>query len=50
MRLREAGLSRESLYRALSEQGSPSLDTALCVLKALSVRLTATAAPTAREV
>ncbi|MGY2046767.1 addiction module antidote protein [Methylobacterium sp. JK268] len=40
---REAGLSRESLYRALSDEGNPSLDTALRVLKALNVRLTATA-------
>ncbi len=38
---REAGLSRESLYRALSPEGNPSLDTALRVLKALNVRLTA---------
>lgn len=42
---RDAGLSRESLYRALSEEGNPSLDTALRVLKALNVRLTATVAP-----
>ncbi|MBD8907119.1 addiction module antidote protein [Methylorubrum zatmanii] len=38
---REAGLSRESLYRALSDDGNPSLDTALRVLNALNVRLTA---------
>ncbi|GJE32064.1 hypothetical protein [Methylobacterium oxalidis] len=50
MRLREAGLSRESPYRALSEEGKPRLDTALRVPKALNVRLTATAAPAAREV
>ena len=43
---REAGLSRESLYRALSEDGNPSLDTALRVLKTLNVRLTATVCPT----
>ncbi|MCJ2057345.1 putative addiction module antidote protein [Methylobacterium sp. J-048] len=38
---REAGLSRESLYRALSPEGNPSLDTAMRVMKALNVRLTA---------
>ncbi|WP_430911437.1 addiction module antidote protein [Methylobacterium sp. sgz302541] len=43
---REAGLSRESLYRALSEDGNPSLDTAMRVLKTLNVRLTATVGPT----
>ncbi|MDP4026127.1 putative addiction module antidote protein [Methylobacterium sp. NEAU 140] len=37
---REAGLSRESLYRALSPEGNPSLDTAMRVMKALNVRLT----------
>lgn len=42
---RETGLSRESLYRALSDDGNPSLDTALRVLKALNVRLTAAVAP-----
>lgn len=39
---RDSGLSRESLYRALSDEGNPSLDTALRVLKALNVRLSAT--------
>lgn len=41
---RETGLSRESLYRALSDDGNPSLDTALRVLNALNVRLTASVA------
>lgn len=41
---RETGLSRESLYRALSDEGNPSLDTALRVLNALNVRLTASVA------
>ena len=36
---REAGLSRESLYRALSEQGNPEFGTVLRVLKALGVKL-----------
>ena len=34
-----AGLSRESLYRALSEDGNPSFATVLKVAKALGVRL-----------
>lgn len=41
---RQTGLSRESLYRALSDEGNPSLDTALRVVSALNVRLTATIA------
>ncbi|SFL23358.1 addiction module antidote protein [Methylorubrum salsuginis] len=41
---RQTGLSRESLYRALSDEGNPSLDTALRVVNALNVRLTATVA------
>lgn len=36
---REAGLSRESLYKALSENGNPSFATILKVTKALGVRL-----------
>ncbi|WP_374664843.1 addiction module antidote protein [Ramlibacter sp.] len=35
---KEAGLSRESLYRALSDQGNPSFATVLKVAKALGVR------------
>lgn len=42
---RTTGLSRESLYRALSDEGNPSLDTAMRVLKALNVRLTVTVVP-----
>ncbi len=34
-----AGMSRESLYRALSEEGNPSFATILKVTKALGVRL-----------
>lgn len=34
------GLSRESLYRALSANGNPTLSTTLQVLKALGLRLT----------
>lgn len=36
---RDAGLSRESLYRALSENGNPTFDTVLKVAKALGLRL-----------
>jgi probable addiction module antidote protein len=38
---RETGIARESLYRALSETGNPELGTALKVMHALGVRLTA---------
>jgi probable addiction module antidote protein len=40
---KEAGLSRESLYRALSEGGNPSFATVLKVARALGVRLHAQA-------
>ena len=36
---KQAGVSRESLYRALSAKGNPSLATVLKVTKALGVRL-----------
>jgi probable addiction module antidote protein len=42
---KDAGLSRESLYRALSSEGNPSFATVLKVAKALGVRLHAQAAP-----
>lgn len=42
---KDAGLSRESLYRALSAEGNPSFATVLKVAKALGVRLHAQAAP-----
>jgi probable addiction module antidote protein len=41
---RETGLSRESLYKALSEDGNPSLATVLKVAKALGLQLHAKAA------
>lgn len=41
---RAAGLSRESLYKALRRTGNPSLDTVLRVAKAVGVRLRAEAA------
>ncbi len=36
---KDSGLSRESLYRALSEGGNPSFATVLKVARALGVRL-----------
>jgi probable addiction module antidote protein len=38
---RDAGLSRESLYKALGENGNPSFATVLKVARALGVRLKA---------
>lgn len=35
----ESGISRESLYRALSPKGNPTLKTLLAVLKAVGMRL-----------
>jgi probable addiction module antidote protein len=40
---KDAGLSRESLYRALSGEGNPSFATVLKVARALGVRLHAEA-------
>ncbi|MBK6004517.1 putative addiction module antidote protein [Ramlibacter ginsenosidimutans] len=41
---RDAGLSRESLYKALSENGNPSFATVLKVVRALGVKFHAHAA------
>ncbi len=41
---RDAGLSRESLYKALSGERSPGFDTILKVLQALGLKLHAEAA------
>lgn len=41
---RDAGLGRESLYRALSADGSPSFATVLKVARALGIKLHAEAA------
>lgn len=35
----DAGISRESLYRALSANGNPTLKTLLAVLKAVGMKL-----------
>jgi probable addiction module antidote protein len=40
---REAGLGRESLYKALSAEGNPEFSTILKVVKALGLRLHARA-------
>ena len=42
---RDAGLSRESLYKALSGERSPSFDTILRVMSALGLKLHAEAVP-----
>ena len=41
---KDAGLSRESLYKALSANGNPSFSTVLKVARALGVKLHAEAA------
>jgi probable addiction module antidote protein len=41
---RETGLGRESLYKALSQEGNPELGTVLKVIAALGLRLKATSA------
>ena len=41
---RETGLGRESLYKALSPEGNPEFATVLKVVRALGLRLHATAA------
>ncbi len=40
---RQAGLGRESLYKALRAEGNPEFATVLKVVKALGLRLTAAA-------
>src|SRR6185369_16104305 len=42
---RDTGLSRESLYKALSGERSPGFDTILKVMQALGLRLRAEANP-----
>jgi len=41
----EAGISRESLYRALSPSGNPTLKTLLAVLKTVGLRLSVEPVP-----
>jgi len=40
---RETGLGRESLYKALSPDGNPEFSTVLKVVRAVGLRLRATA-------
>jgi probable addiction module antidote protein len=44
----EAGISRESLYRALAPKGNPTLKTLLAVLKTVGMRLSVEPAHHAR--
>ncbi len=44
---RDAGVSREALYKALSPTGNPTLSTILGVTKALNIRLEASVAEAA---
>ena len=37
---REAGITREALYKALSDKGDPKLSTLLGVMKAIGLRFT----------
>ena len=37
---RETGLAREQLYRSFSENGNPTLETTMAVLKAIGFELT----------
>lgn len=46
---RDAGLSRESLYKALSGERSPDFDTILKVIEALGLKLHAQALVTAQQ-
>ncbi|WP_370677109.1 addiction module antidote protein [Pleomorphomonas sp. PLEO] len=41
---REAGVTREALYKSLSDRGDPKLSTLLGVMKALGLRFTVTKA------
>jgi probable addiction module antidote protein len=41
---KDAGVTREALYKSLSENGDPKLSTLLGVMKALGLRFTVTAA------
>jgi probable addiction module antidote protein len=44
----QAGTSRESLYRALSPKGNPTLKTLVAVLKTVGLRLSVAQAPKVR--
>jgi len=44
---REAGMNRQALHKALSEDGNPTLETVLKVLKALGLQMRIEAAEAA---
>lgn len=44
---KEAGISREALYRSLSPKGNPTLKTLLAVLKSVGMRLSVESEKTA---
>ena len=44
---REAGVTREALYKSLSDRGDPKLSTLIGVMKALGLRFTVTKADAA---
>lgn len=46
---REAGVTREALYKALSERGDPKFSTVLGVARALGLKLTVTPMSSAAE-
>jgi probable addiction module antidote protein len=45
----QAGISRESLYRALSPKGNPTLKTLVAVLKTVGLRISVTPEPQVRK-
>lgn len=46
---KQAGVTREALYKALSEKGDPKLSTLLGVMKALGVQLSAKPVPATKQ-
>ena len=46
---KKAGLSRESLYKALSAEGNPEFGTIIRVMQALGLKLSVTSAPSHRH-
>jgi probable addiction module antidote protein len=46
---RQTGLSRESLYRTLSERGNPRLDTLATILAVFGLSLTVRTSPRTRS-
>jgi probable addiction module antidote protein len=46
---KQAGISRESLYRSLSPKGNPTLKTLIAVVNTMGLRLTVVEAPTKKK-